>query len=100
MAVKGIGTGALKRSTIMFLILMLGLGLLLIRIFLIQTVDFERYQSHVIDQITTRSVVKADRVEIYDRRGRLLATNVTTYRLFISPSGINARSKEDGVDYA
>lgn len=61
---------------------------LLIRILLLQTVDHERYQKKVFEQMTTESAVNAARGQIYDRNGVLLATNVSTYRVFISPSTI------------
>lgn len=80
-------------------------ALLLIRIFWIQTVDYDRYQAKVIEQMTTESTVNAKRGNIYDRNGVLLATDVTTYRIFISPSSIlssQQKADEEGktVNYA
>ncbi|MBR5615732.1 MAG: hypothetical protein IKW66_02820, partial [Clostridia bacterium] len=70
--------------------------LLLVRIFWIQTVDYDRYQAKVIEQMTTESTVNAKRGNIYDRNGVLIATNISTYRVFISPSSIaSAQSKAD-----
>ena len=43
-------------------------------------------------------VIKAERGKIYDRNGNVLATNTTTYRVFISPSGIKNAQKELGAD--
>ena len=74
------------------------LAVLLVRILLIQTVDFDRYQSKVIDQLTTESVIKADRGNIYDANGVLLATNITTYRIFISPKGISTFDKNNSLE--
>ncbi len=91
---------ALKRSTIMGAIIFFLFGLLVIRILAIQTLDFEKYQSKVINQMTTESAVPANRGIIYDRNGNVLATNVTTYRLFISPSAIKTKSEESSVNYA
>ena len=73
---------------------------LLLHILIIQTLKFDTYQSKVINQITTESNIKADRGEIYDCNGAIIATNVTAYRVFISPRGIYAaenRSKLDGL---
>ena len=89
-----ISTSALKRSTLVGIVIFAVFALLMIRVLIIQTVDFEKYQSKVIDQITTQSRVPADRGKIYDRNGNILATNVTTYRVFISPSGILAADNE------
>ncbi len=100
MAKETISTSAARRSTIMGLVLFGVFAILLIRILIIQTFSFKTYQQKVIDQITTQSPVSADRGKIYDRNGNLLATNVTTYRVFISPSSIKTKAAEDGKDYA
>lgn len=69
---------------------------LLLRIFLLQTVKYEHYRQKVLEQITTESSVNASRGNIYDANGMLLATNVTTYRVFLSPSSIaRAQSLHD-----
>ena len=61
---------------------------LILRILIIQTIQYETYQSKVIDQITTELTVKARRGNIYDRNGNVLATDITAYNLIISPSAI------------
>ena len=76
----------LKRATILLVGILLVFAILLGRIFWIQTVDFDKYLSKVIDQMTTQSSVSAERGIIYDKNGNVLATNITTYRVFISPS--------------
>jgi stage V sporulation protein D (sporulation-specific penicillin-binding protein) len=91
-----------KRAKILLGIGALLFSLLLLRIFLYQTVDYDRYQKKVIEQMTTEAQVAAARGNIYDVNGVLLATNVTTYRIFISPSSIAAAQIEhnqnsDGV---
>jgi len=83
-----ISTGALRRATLVSMMVTLLLALLLIRVLVIQTTDFERYQKKVIDQLTTESVINAKRGNIYDAKGVLLATNITAYRIFISPRSI------------
>lgn len=101
---ESVSTGAIRRSTIVGLVVFAVFALLLIRILIIQTVNFEQFQNKVIEQMTTASPVAADRGKIYDRNGNVLATNITTYRVFISPSGILSASGEEGeegyVDYA
>ena len=79
--------------SVLFLILSL-------RIFIYQTFQFDEFQQKVIDQITQETSVKADRGNIYDTNGIVLATNVTTYRLFIDPAAISRQSAEDGINYA
>lgn len=88
-----ISTRAVKRSTTVGIIVCAVFAVLLVRILMIQTVNFEEYQEKVINQLTTESPILADRGEIYDRNGVALAANVTTYRLFISPSSIKAASE-------
>ena len=99
-----VSTGAIRRSTIVALAVFGVFAVLLIRILIIQTVNFEKYQSKVINQMTTESPVPADRGKIFDRNGNVLATNITTYRVFISPSSIASASGNEGeegyVNYA
>lgn len=84
------------RASILLGVAVLLFFALLIRIFLLQTVDYEHYQQKVLQQMTTESSVNAARGNIYDRNGVLLATNVSTYRVFISPSSIaKAQSEHD-----
>lgn len=95
----------LKRATLVLVGILLVFAILLGRIFWIQTVDFDKYLKKVIDQITTQSRVNAERGTIYDRNGNILATNITTYRVFISPSSIldnqNEAIKNGGsINYA
>ena len=104
MADGTISTGAVKRSTIVGVLISAVFAVLLFRILIIQTVNFDKYQSKVINQMTTESPVPANRGKIYDRNGNDLATNITTYRVFISPSGIQnaqeAADEEETVHYA
>ncbi len=74
--------------------------LLSLRILFIQIFNFEEYNQKVIDQITQETKVSADRGNIYDTNGVTIATNITTYRLFLDPAAIMRQSEEDGVDYA
>ena len=84
----------LKRATTVLVGILLVFAILLGRIFWIQTVDFDRYLQKVIDQMTTQSRVSAERGDIYDRNGNVLATNITTYRVFISPASILSNQDE------
>ncbi len=90
---------AIKRSTLIAVLVFVVFGVLLLRILMIQTVSFEKYQSKVINQMTTESAVPANRGKIYDRNGNVLATNVTTYRVFVSPSSISQAEEETGRKY-
>ena len=91
----GLSVKTLKRSSVVALFLALVFLFLTVRIFLIQFLDFERYQKKVIDQLTTESPVRAARGEILDSAGRVLATNRTVYRISVYP-GVIANAG-DGV---
>ena len=94
MNTQSISHERLKRATIVLVGILLIFAILLGRIFWIQTVDFDKYLSNVIDQITSYSSVSAERGTIYDKNGNILATNITTYRIFISPSAILSNQQE------
>ena len=74
--------------------------LLSLRIFFYQVFEFKKFEQKVLDQITQETTVSANRGNIYDTNGVVIATNVTTYRLFIDPAAISRQSEEDGVSYS
>lgn len=88
----------LRRARVVSIVLIALFAALLLRILWIQTVDYDRYQAKVIEQMTTESTVNAKRGNIYDRNGVLIATDVTTYRVFISPSSIVSAQKDAQED--
>lgn len=92
-----VGKSAMKRSSVVALIIVVAVLLLAVRIFSIQVLDFARYQKKVIDQLTTESPVKADRGEILDAAGRVLATNRTVYRISVFPNVINRAEGRDAL---
>jgi len=94
MPIEPISPKKLSRANIVLIILLLAFCFLLIRILCLQTVDFDKYQAKVIEQMTTESVITAPRGDITDRNGAMLATNTTAYRIFISPLGIMDASEE------
>ena len=86
----------LRRARFVSIVLIIAFAALAIRILWIQTAQYDRYQAKVIEQMTTESTVNADRGNIYDTNGILIATNVTTYRIFIAPKTIaEAQEKAD-----
>ncbi len=92
-------TKTLKRAGLIGGIIVAAFVYLLIRILLLQTVSYEKYRDKVLDQITTEAEVVADRGKIYDRNGVLLATSITTYRVFIAPRVISEASRADDLMY-
>ena len=88
-----IDTNFMKRAVLAVCAASVVFALLLGRVLVLQTRGYEKYQSKVVEQLTTRSPSVADRGDIYDSSGRLLATTKTTYRVFISPSAIATAQK-------
>ncbi len=89
-----------RRAGVICIALSLLFILLSLRILFLQTFHFEEYEKKVLDQITQETSVSANRGNIYDTNGVVIATNITTYRLFLDPAAIMRQSDEDGVDYA
>ena len=89
-----------KRAGIICIVLSVLFVLLTLRVLFFQTFRFKEFEQNVIDQITQETSVSADRGNIYDKNGIVIATNVTTYRLFLDPAVIARQSEKDGVDYA
>ena len=92
-------TKTLRRAVVLGFVMIFLAACLLLTILKLQTVDYEKYQNKVINQLTTESEVLAECGKIYDRNGVLLATNITTYRLFISPRTIQSLSQENAKQY-
>ena len=74
----------MKRSYGLCIALTVIFAALVIRILVYQTFFHNEYEQKILDQMTQESNLTADRGEIYDRNGMLLATNITTYRLLIN----------------
>lgn len=82
-----------RRAFVAGVAITLVFSMLLVRIFVYQTYGYEKYRGKVIEQLTTESPAIAKRGEIYDSSGRVLATNITTYRVYISPSAISSAQR-------
>ena len=57
------------------------------------------YSDKVLNQITIGSSLAAERGDILDRNGNVLATNRTVWRVYISPIDIGKAKKKDGEAY-
>ncbi len=89
-----------KRAGAICIVLSLLFVALSLRILFYQIFQFDEFDQKVRDQITQETTVSANRGNIYDANGIVIATNITTYRLFLDPAAIMRQSNEDGVDYA
>ncbi len=72
---------------------------LLYNIFNLSVLKHDYYKNKSYDQVTTTSLLKAKRGEIYDSNMNVLATNITNYRIFVSPRDIKFYEKTDSKNY-
>ena len=77
-----------KRLLIVLAAFSVVLFVLPLRLFYLQVIEHEFYLSRSIDQRTRVIVLAADRGDILDRNGNILATSVDTYSVFVIPKKI------------
>ncbi len=92
---KSVRTSSFWRSGIVLLAFTLMFAYLVLRIFILQTENFDEYRKAVMEQLTTKTEIPAGRGNIYDRNGVMLATDTTVYRVFISPKDISECETEN-----
>ena len=100
MAQKNVNSVTAFRSFILLAFFAFLAVLLSCRIFKMQVLDYEKYQKEVIDQITVENTINAERGTIYDRNMNVIATNQTTWRVFISPVDIQSAEYSSAVERA
>lgn len=83
-----------KRLIIVFCLFILGGMIIIGRLVKYQLKDYDYYQSQVLGQLTTETLVNPERGDITDRNGVVLATNKTVYNVIISPHHIEKLNKE------
>ncbi len=71
---------------------------LVLNLFKIQVIDYEKYQNRTIDQYTKETEISAKRGTIYDANMKVLATSVTVDRVFIAPNMIPQMSVRDYIE--
>jgi len=91
--VNNVDTGFMRRTIAVTVAMILVFAALCGKVFSLQTYEHEKYRNKVVEQLTTGSPLILERGEIYDSSGRLLATNKTTYRVYVSPSAISAAQR-------
>lgn len=88
-----------RRLAAILLLFVIFASYLMINIYRLGFIGYDYYKSKTYDQVTTSSVLKAERGSIFDSNMNLLAKSNTVYRIFISTRDIRAAEKKDGVDY-
>ncbi len=77
-----------KRSLFLFVCCVAVALMLIGRLVYLQIIKYEDYRRLVIEQMVYETSISASRGTITDRNGVVLATNYTTYRVFIDPSSM------------
>ena len=72
----------------MILIFILIGVVLLVELFKIQVLGYDDYYDEVFEQLTVETRINGERGSIYDRNGKLLASNKTVWALYICPRNI------------
>ena len=88
-----------RRMLALLLLFALAFLYLSARLFILQVFHYDDYQKRVMNEITVSSKLRAQRGDILDSAGRVLATGKTVYRIYISPKNIALREKENGGSY-
>ena len=89
-----------KRIVSILLLFVIFASYLLFSIFRLGYIGYDYYKNKTYDQVTTSSVLKAERGKIYDSNMNILAQSNTVFRIFVSTRDIKAAEKKDGIDYS
>ncbi|MBQ4115854.1 MAG: hypothetical protein IJD37_00610, partial [Clostridia bacterium] len=77
-----------RRSTALLLFFIVFWSVLVGRLFWMQVIHHKEYQRSVSNNVQRQSTVSAERGEILDKNNVVLATNISVWRVFISPVDI------------
>jgi len=77
-----------KRCNFVLILFLLCALVLAVRLFYIQIINFEKYQSDTVNQYTKETVIRAKRGTIFDCNRKILATSTTVERVFVSPNTV------------
>ena len=82
-----------KRIRIIFIISLIVFFFVLVKIFYIQVIEYEKLNT-LANQLWSRELtVQADRGKILDRNGKIIVDNVTTVGLYLVPNQILNKSE-------
>lgn len=82
-----------SRITILFLIAVFGSTILIYQLFLLQIINGEHYQKSFMLKVVKTKSLNAPRGNIFDRNGKLLATNELAYNVTVEDSFSEGRYK-------
>ena len=87
-----------KRCNFVMAFFILSALLLCARLFYLQVLHFDQYQSDTVKQYTKETVIEAKRGTIYDRNMKVLAISTPVERVFISPNTIPDQTVAEYVE--
>ena len=85
------------RYTALMLFFSLIFAVLCVRLFVLAVLKHEEYKKKAEDNIQSETPLKAERGIIYDRNMVPIATNVTTWRVFLSPRDIKSDEEAEVI---
>jgi stage V sporulation protein D (sporulation-specific penicillin-binding protein) len=88
-----------RRATAVMLLFVFFASFLLMNIFKLCYLKYNYYKDRTYDQITTSSILRAERGKIYDSNMNILSQSNTVWRIFVSTRDIRLAEKKSGVDY-
>lgn len=88
-----------SRAFILFLVLALLFATDIGRLFYIQVVKGEEYADKAQSQQLSDTEIEANRGTIYDSEGNILAQSATVWTVFLDPSNITDKNRQEIVDY-
>ncbi len=86
-----------RRSLLAFLSLIIFAIYIFTYLYKEQVINYDYNFGKVMANMMQVSTIKAERGNIYDRNMQLLATNITTYRVFISPADIEKEEDRENI---
>lgn len=81
------------RVRLVFLIVTILLALVVFKVFYIEVIEYDKLSSLANNLWSRNLPISADRGEIYDRNGKVIATNITTTSLIFIPNQIKDKEK-------
>ncbi len=84
-----------SRYGVITLLFLFCFAVLCVRLFVLTVIKHDEYLQKARDNIYSETPLKAERGVIYDRNMNVLATNVTTWRVYISPRDIKSDSEAE-----
>jgi penicillin-binding protein 2 len=76
------------RAIVFYVALGLGFGLLIARLFSLQVLEFAGWKAQADENRTRQISVQPSRGIIYDRNGYILASNVASFNIVITPANL------------